>query len=268
MTPASDTSTLLKHLLAVELLPFYAGCQVHRSPHGRIITHAAFSFLYDANLILIDSPTPIGVKTLEAEAAPHFELSGVTHLRFVQGDPERTAWMIPRFVAAGYRRLQYLIMAHTRPSDRAPVPEIRMNPVLGPTGHGVLDRIDNDLMREVPWNSPMIRAALRTRRREVTNHIDLRWFWASINGVPAGSIALLRAGSIASIQSVSTRPALRGRAVATTMVLEMVETARALGHSTVCLMTEAEDWPRHLYAQLGFEAVGYVESFLKSDGPG
>jgi GNAT superfamily N-acetyltransferase len=256
----------VRQILEVEMLPFCAGCHVQDRDFGPIVTHPAFSILYDANLVLLRRlPEGMRLADLEAEVRPVFEEAGASHLRFILQDPALAETLGPRFLEAGYRHNRYLLMEATRPAGREPVPDIRLHPVLGPTGHAVLDRIEAELMTEVPWNSPLIRAALRTRRREISDFLDLRWFWASMASTPAGSIGLLRAGPIASIQAVSTRPAFRKRAVATTMVLELLALARGLGHQTISLMTEAEDWPKDLYGRLGFETVGFAESFLKDE---
>ena len=49
-------------------------------------------------------------------------------------------------------------------------------------------------------------------------------------------------------------PDIRGRGLASAVVLRAVEEAVASGHDFVFLIADDEDWPKELYARLGFEA--------------
>ena len=63
-------------------------------------------------------------------------------------------------------------------------------------------------------------------------------------------------------------PALpRQAATASAVVLRAVEEAvTASGHTFVFLIADDEDWPKELYAQLGFEPIGHTWSFLRTPG--
>jgi predicted GNAT family acetyltransferase len=69
---------------------------------------------------------------------------------------------------------------------------------------------------------------------------------------------------IAEIDSVVTLPDYRNRGYARALVLTAVARARAQHADLVFLLADAEDWPRELYARLGFETVGTIYELHRS----
>ena len=55
----------------------------------------------------------------------------------------------------------------------------------------------------------------------------------------------------------------RRRGFASAAVTAAADAAAAEGCDPVFLLTDAADWPRHLYSQLGFSPVGELYEFLK-----
>ena len=65
-------------------------------------------------------------------------------------------------------------------------------------------------------------------------------------------------GDTAQVEEVSTLTPYRGRGHASRLVRAACDRARADGSDRlVFLLAEAADWPRHLYARLGFEVTGH-----------
>jgi predicted GNAT family acetyltransferase len=71
-------------------------------------------------------------------------------------------------------------------------------------------------------------------------------------------------GRIAQIEDVATLPEHRRRGYASAVVLRVVEEALATGHDLVFLTALDDDWPKELYARLGFEEIGRSWSFLRA----
>lgn len=63
---------------------------------------------------------------------------------------------------------------------------------------------------------------------------------------------------MAEVDSVVTLPGFRNRGYGRALVLRAVATARAEGADLVFLQADADDWPRELYARLGFETIGTI----------
>jgi ribosomal protein S18 acetylase RimI-like enzyme len=68
---------------------------------------------------------------------------------------------------------------------------------------------------------------------------------------------------VGQIEDVSTFEEDRGRGYARAVVLAAVRAAREAGCDLVFLGADETDWPKHLYAKLGFDAVERRWSFLK-----
>ncbi len=259
---------LLRRLLDVELLPFTAGCRCFETGVGRIVVHPALPVLYDNNLAILrrlpDVPVFRAVAELEAKVRPAFEAAGATHIRFIAAR-DLVSPLQEAFAAAGYRYTGLAIMVHRTAPSRRPDPEIHVRRVESHQDEVEFNLVDTEVLSAVPWGSDLIRAALRIRRREISEFLDFAWYVAEVGGETAGSVGLLKTGTNASIQEVSTRPVFRRRSVATTMVLRMVLEAGAAGCDTISLMTEAGSHAEGLYRQLGFSVAGYADSFLKDE---
>jgi len=85
-----------------------------------------------------------------------------------------------------------------------------------------------------------------------------------VDDAPVAAADLYSDGRIAQVEEVATLPAHRGHGYASAVVLRAVEVALASGHDLVFLEADARDWPKDLYARLGFEEVGRTWSFLRT----
>jgi ribosomal protein S18 acetylase RimI-like enzyme len=71
------------------------------------------------------------------------------------------------------------------------------------------------------------------------------------------AIAKLRSdGHIAQVEDVYTVPEARGRGFARTLVAHAVRVAQRAGHDVIFIVADDNDWPKHLYARLGFRPAG------------
>lgn len=102
-------------------------------------------------------------------------------------------------------------------------------------------------------------AAQLSRERAV----DVRYFSARADGRLVAECSLFSHDGIAQVESVQTLEAYRGRGFASATITKAIKEAGAAGHNLVFLLADDEDWPKTLYAKLGFETVGYVWEFLR-----
>ncbi len=93
---------------------------------------------------------------------------------------------------------------------------------------------------------------------------NARCFAVLVDGRPVAAAHLNSDGRIAEVDDVATLPAFRGQGHASAVVLRAVEEALAAGHELVFLIAEDADWPKELYARLGFETIGRTWSFLRT----
>jgi N-acetylglutamate synthase-like GNAT family acetyltransferase len=90
-----------------------------------------------------------------------------------------------------------------------------------------------------------------------------------VDGQLAGNCELYQRGDVAQVEHVGTLKRFRDRGVARSVILRAVRAARETGARHVFIVTDEDDWPRHLYARLGFDQIGRTWEFLRSpDGGG
>jgi ribosomal protein S18 acetylase RimI-like enzyme len=92
------------------------------------------------------------------------------------------------------------------------------------------------------------------------------FFVARIEGRLAGVCELYVGDGVAQIEDVNTLEEFRGRSVATAVVLAAASAARRAGADLVFLVADDDDWPKHLYARLGFDVAGPAWEFVRPAG--
>ncbi len=68
-------------------------------------------------------------------------------------------------------------------------------------------------------------------------------------------------GSTAQVEDVYTVPEARGRGYARALVTRAVELARAGGHDLIFITADDNDWPKELYARIGFRPLARLWQF-------
>jgi RimJ/RimL family protein N-acetyltransferase len=158
-------------------------------------------------------------------------------------------------VAAGFREqgwtvTPHLVMAHARPPDR---------------------RVDTRMVREVPfaelvaargevtlgepWGNEEISALLDDAKRLIVRAVPTRFYAALAGGEVAAYCEVRARDGVAQIEDVNTLERFRGHGLGRAVVQHALEEARR-SNDVVYLEALADDWPRDLYARLGFDVVG------------
>jgi len=87
------------------------------------------------------------------------------------------------------------------------------------------------------------------------------FFGVVIEGLAVSSADLYSDGSIAQIESVLTLEAYRRRGFGGAVVLHALAHALDTGHELVFLVADIGDWPKEMYARMGFDPVGRYWDF-------
>jgi ribosomal protein S18 acetylase RimI-like enzyme len=90
---------------------------------------------------------------------------------------------------------------------------------------------------------------------------ERRFGIAGGNGELAAMTKLRSDGHTAQVEDVYTVPEARGRGFARALVAHAVEVARLAGNDVIFIVADDNDWPKHLYARLGFRPVGLRWAF-------
>jgi ribosomal protein S18 acetylase RimI-like enzyme len=103
---------------------------------------------------------------------------------------------------------------------------------------------------------PIARGLDRLSSAAGTDGVWLRYV-AFLDGMPAGSAGLNRAGAVPGLYNVATVPGARRRGVATAVTLAALRDARAGGATMAVLGTT--EMGRGIYERLGFRPVGTID---------
>ena len=68
-------------------------------------------------------------------------------------------------------------------------------------------------------------------------------------------------GRVAQVEDVYTAPEARGRGIGRAVVTRAVELAREAGHDLIFINADDNDWPKELYARIGFRPLGRLWQF-------
>jgi RimJ/RimL family protein N-acetyltransferase len=117
-----------------------------------------------------------------------------------------------------------------------------------------------------PQGTPELAGALHETKRRVVAAVPTRFFATSVAGEVAAYCELRSDGRTAQIEDVNTLPAFRGRGLGRAVVQRALD--EALGTNEVVFIEAlADDWPKELYARMGFEMLTERHLFLRPPHP-
>jgi GNAT superfamily N-acetyltransferase len=225
------------------------------TPHGVALLTPSLPLVWQLNAIRVDD-SEANAGSLAADADEL--LANVAHRKLVVRDEELGVRLAPALSAQGWNALRLLVMVRRRAPDR-PAEAGLAAEVSREQGAAVLAAF----RREQPfgWQEEAIRQ-LRGMDERFARAWSTRDFAAPVDE-PGCSCRLYSDGSVAQVDEVGTLEPRRGHGYARATVLAAADAAAADGCEPVFLLTDASDWPQHLYRKLGFDAIGAVYEFLK-----
>jgi RimJ/RimL family protein N-acetyltransferase/predicted GNAT family acetyltransferase len=212
--------------------------------HGDGLFAPSVREVYDMNYVRAEQAAPVDELIADAERL----MEDYFHKRVIlERSDARTA---TGFRARGWTVVSHLIMARTREPDR---------------------RVDTSMVREVsfaeltdarrevtvgePWGDDEISSLLDHAKQLIMRAVPTRFFAAFVGDEVAAYCEVRSDGTVAQVEDVNTLPRFRGRGLGRAVVQHALDEARAT-NDIVYLEALAEDWPRELYAKLGFDVVG------------
>jgi RimJ/RimL family protein N-acetyltransferase/predicted GNAT family acetyltransferase len=212
--------------------------------HGTGLFSDSVREVYDANYVRVDSTTDVDGVIAETERL----MEDFFHTRVVVEHPDEVT--ADAFRAHGWVVTPHLIMAHTREPDRrvdtGGVREVAFDEL-------VQARLEATLGEQ--WGDGEIASLLDDAKRLVMRAVPTRFFAAHVDGEVAAYSEVRSANGVAQIEDVNTIERFRRRGLARMVVQHALEEAQRT-NDVVYLEALADDWPRELYAKLGFETLG------------
>ncbi|HEY2778024.1 MAG TPA: GNAT family N-acetyltransferase [Gaiellaceae bacterium] len=225
-------------------------------PNGTAIVSDSVPDVYDANYLSVESAGN-SAAALAADAEAALETSH--HRRVIVEDG--SAGVAEDFAELGFDRVTHLVLAHTaEPDRRVDASAIR------PIELDALIALRTDATLREPWGDADIAAQLNAAKRLVAAAVPTRFFAAEVDGAIAGWCELRHQDGVAQIEDVEVLEEFRGRGLGRAIVQHALGEGLRAGE-LVYLEALADDWPRELYAKLGFTVVGRRDVYTRLPGP-
>ncbi|MGH2540879.1 MAG: GNAT family N-acetyltransferase [Actinomycetota bacterium] len=227
-------------------------------PWGTAFFNDDYPLRYDATMAIADRPLG-GATADDVAAALDAAFEGFRHREVEFASDADAAAIAMGMGEHGYAVEQMVVMSHRREPDRAPMPD-----AVEELGLAEVQPFTAEVTRREPWGrEPGVAETMASFRTVLVDGVGARFFAQRIDGTIAGACELYVHGDVAQIEDVNTLEEFRGRGVARNVVLRAAEEARKAGATFVFLFADADDWPRHLYARLGFDDLGQSRLFRR-----
>jgi GNAT superfamily N-acetyltransferase len=220
---------------------------------GRAFLTPSLPLVWDATSIALEAS---GLTMAEVAALADEVLGGAgfVHRTVAVCDEAEGARLVSELGATpGWQAERIEYMAWRRESGRVASAEVRETTIakIAPLRAELTGEF---FAADKPDREQTIEQLVELDRRGCTGGGD-RWFVAPA-AEPAAACCLFAAAGIGQIENVGTLQRARGRGLAQAVTLAALAASRTAGHELTFLADDADDWPRQLYAKLGFEPVG------------
>jgi GNAT superfamily N-acetyltransferase len=240
----------LRQRCAERVVPFRYGTALFNDTLRRV---------WDLNFLRADRSHDATAAELAGEAERLHGEAGQGHRRVAVPDETEGERLADGFRSLGWETDCFLFMARREGSARSADLGL-VEEVDGATIRPLRERI----ARAEPWadSDETVRQVLDAGRL-VERATQVRHFAVRVDGEPVSAADLYSDGHTAQVEDVVTDPAHRGRGYASAVVLRAVREAKRSGDDFVFLIADDADWPKHLYARLGFVPLGREWTFLR-----
>lgn len=233
-----------------------AGTETVPSPLGLGVLTPELPLRHDSNYLYVERAADSGEAIAEADRIHGG--AGRDFRVIVTFDEELGGRLRPEFDALGWRTRREVFMVQGRvPEKIADLSLVRE-----------VDQADlrPGRMREIlsyDWAWPQLAEQILDSKLLLADRAATRFFGIAVGGEFVSWSDLYVAQGVAQVEDVATQEEHRGKGYATAVVLRAVEEGRKAGADLVFLVADDEDWPKALYARLGFDPVGHLYKFAK-----
>ena len=235
--------------------------RVERFDWGEVVATPSLPLVWDANFAVVERWQGSAAE-LRTEIDRVLGSAGFAHRRVVIPYEEVAAPIWEDVQQLGWEFAgRYLLMAQRRFPDRPADPRVEVLWV------GDVDwaKGRRAMIESGPYGDDSeLGGQLVELDRRLEREMEVRHLAAVVDGDVAAYAGLYLGDGIAQIEDVATLPAYRNRGLARAVVLQAVAEARRAGAGLVFLVADEADWPKDLYARLGFDVIGVEHVFGRS----
>jgi len=234
-----------------------------RCRFGTAFFHERFPRRWVSNFVWVDASLEgVDADDLAADAEDVLGRAGLAHRVLWIEDLAGAQRLAPRFAGLGYRVDRNVVLVHAREPDRRPDGHAEEIDVASAKRFSYAANLESEEIAE-RTDAQM----LADFRDVLAERVGARFFGVGVDGEVVSGCELYRLGDIAQIEDVYTLTPHRGRGFARAAVLSAVRAARDAGADLIFLGADDEDWPKHLYAKIGFDEVGRSIDFVRKPDP-
>lgn len=232
------------------------GTETVASPLGIGVLTPELPRRHDSNYVFIERAED--AREAIGEADRILGGAGLDHRVIVTFDEDVGERLRPQFRALGWRTQRHVFMIQRRePEKRADLSLVRQ------VDESALRPGRTRMIVSYEWGSEELAEQLLDAKILLAGRAETKFFGVEVGGEIVAWTDLYVAQGVGQVEDVATLPEHRGRGYATAVVLRAVEAARSTGADLVFLVADDEDWPKALYARLGFDPVGLSYKFIR-----
>lgn len=216
-------------------------------PEGWVARTPSLPWVYDLNHVGVEGP----IETDEALALVERHMRDLPYRHLVVEHEPSGERLADALRPEGWKIERDVVMAFAgevdRSLDTSAVTEAEEAVALELMGEWFLD--DEEMRNSAEMRRQVLEATRRTWRARNARHFGV----LGPEGNLAGITMLFSDGSIAEVEDVYVTPAERGHGLARVLVTHAVVEALNGGHELVFIPADDDDWPKTIYAKVGFE---------------
>jgi len=225
--------------------------------HGQAFVDEHLPHVHWANMLWVTARDGVAVAELIADADRI--LGGFAHRQLVIESEPLWRALDDELLAGGWQRDAIVYMTHERPPDRMPdLAAVRE------VGHDDLLAAEDRFMRDEPGTeTPEVRRQVMAHNRRIGEYLGERCF-AAFDGEEVCAYAKLRRrDGVAQVEDVVVLPEHRGSGLGRLVASAALAAGLAGEPELVFIVADEEDWPKELYARLGFDPAGRIRGYLR-----
>ncbi|HET8674021.1 MAG TPA: GNAT family N-acetyltransferase [Thermoleophilaceae bacterium] len=225
---------------------------------GTAIFNERFPRVHDQNLLRLENGFgEVDARELAAEADRLQRPAGLSHRKLLVPDRAAGERLAPEFKELAWQRARNLVMAHRgeRPAEpRHPVQVVDPESIRAARVRDSAHELDRTAGEQITGALELI--------GEVVESSSL--FAVLAGGEAVSWCVLYEEGGIAEIDAVATAVEHRRHGYGRAVVEAATRAALDSGNELVFLIADDEDWPKELYAKVGYEPIGVRYEFTRT----